>query len=200
MADFGWRDEAARSHYLRYAADMSGKCTVPFPGIEKLFQELAATRRSVAFRQEVCSDSDWYRSQLLNEFRRPAFNDGYVLSFVLSVTTGRCSHLGVHQDPTDAAPSARAKSIIDLLHRRLAPLIDSVLAGERHRSRQGLSPRLGQTLDRMLAGDSEKQIAAQLGISPPTVHEYVGKLYRHFNVNSHAELMAYFVGRQPQMR
>lgn len=53
-----------------------------------------------------------------------------------------------------------------------------------------LSPRVQQTLSRLLAGDSEKQIASRLGLSPNTVHVYVKTLYRHFNVSSRGELMA----------
>ena len=56
-----------------------------------------------------------------------------------------------------------------------------------------LSPRLRQTLSSLLAGDSEKQVAAKLGVSPHTVHVYVKKLYRNFGVNSRGELLARWV-------
>lgn len=57
----------------------------------------------------------------------------------------------------------------------------------------GLSPRHVQTLQRLLVGDSEKQIAARLGVSRNTVHCYVTGLYRHFDVSTRAELLARFV-------
>ena len=44
----------------------------------------------------------------------------------------------------------------------------------------GLSPRLQQTLGLLLTGDSEKQIAAGMGVSRHTVHVYVKQLYRHY--------------------
>ena len=56
-----------------------------------------------------------------------------------------------------------------------------------------LSPRMRQTLDRLLAGDSEKQIANRLSVSPHTVHIYVKALYRGFDVCSRGELLARFV-------
>ena len=56
-----------------------------------------------------------------------------------------------------------------------------------------LSPRLRQTLDRLLAGDSEKQIAGRLKLSPNTVHVYVKALYRRFDVCSRGELLSRFV-------
>ena len=57
----------------------------------------------------------------------------------------------------------------------------------------GLSPRHVETLQRLLEGDSEKQIAGRLKLSPHTVHVYVKALYRHFDVSSRGELLARFV-------
>jgi DNA-binding NarL/FixJ family response regulator len=69
------------------------------------------------------------------------------------------------------------------------------------RSMPGLPTRHQQTLEGLLAGDSEKQIAQKLGVSRNTVHVYVTALYRKFNVNSRGELLARFVkdrrGRVP---
>ena len=58
---------------------------------------------------------------------------------------------------------------------------------------EGLPPRMRQTLERLLAGDGEKQIAARLGVSRHTVHVYVKGLYRHYDVCSRGELLARFV-------
>jgi DNA-binding CsgD family transcriptional regulator len=48
-------------------------------------------------------------------------------------------------------------------------------------------------LQRLLAGDAEKQAAQKLGLSRHTVHEYTKILYRIFGVNSRGELLAQFV-------
>src|SRR5688500_9364645 len=56
-----------------------------------------------------------------------------------------------------------------------------------------LSPRMQQTLQSLLTGDSEKQAAAKLGVSRNTVHVYVKQLYRRFGVNSRGELLAKWV-------
>lgn len=56
-----------------------------------------------------------------------------------------------------------------------------------------LSPRLRQTLEALTQGDSEKQIAAKLKVSPHTVHVYVKQLYKRFHVSSRGELLALFV-------
>ncbi len=54
----------------------------------------------------------------------------------------------------------------------------------------GLSPRLRQTLEGLCEGLAEKEIAARLGLSPHTVHDYVKAVYRHFRVQSRAALVA----------
>ena len=60
-----------------------------------------------------------------------------------------------------------------------------------------LTPRQRQTLDRLLAGDSEKQIARVLNLSIHTAHDHVKRLYKAFAVNSRGELLARFVSRAP---
>jgi len=56
-----------------------------------------------------------------------------------------------------------------------------------------LSPRLKQTLNLLLTGDSEKQIARRLSLSQHTVHVYVKALHRGFGVSSRGELLARFI-------
>ena len=61
---------------------------------------------------------------------------------------------------------------------------------------ESLSPRMRQTLECLLAGDSEKEIAAKLRLSPHTVHVYVKSLYRRLGVSSRGELFAVITGRR----
>lgn len=53
-----------------------------------------------------------------------------------------------------------------------------------------LSEREQQVLLGLLDGLTEKQVAHHLGLSLPTVHTHVGKIYRKLQVNSRAELLA----------
>jgi DNA-binding CsgD family transcriptional regulator len=54
----------------------------------------------------------------------------------------------------------------------------------------GLTRREQDTLSLLLTDASEKEMAARLGISPHTVHDYVKRLYRKLGVTSRAALMA----------
>jgi DNA-binding NarL/FixJ family response regulator len=62
-----------------------------------------------------------------------------------------------------------------------------------NRDQSTLSPRLQETLQYLLAGKSEKQIATDLGLSKHTIHTYVKALYKHFGVSTRAELLAKWV-------
>ena len=53
-----------------------------------------------------------------------------------------------------------------------------------------LSPRERETLDLLLTGQSEKLIAASMGLSVHTTHDHVKSVYRKLGVRSRAELMA----------
>jgi len=59
----------------------------------------------------------------------------------------------------------------------------------------GLSARMKDTLQHLLAGDSEKEVATKLKLSPHTVHIHVKNLYKRLNVCSRAELMAKCLGK-----
>ena len=102
-----------------------------------------------------------------------------------SVTLLRRRHAGRPFTPRD-------RFTLDLVHSELAwvyvpdlPLV----------SPDGLplSPRQRQTLQLLLGGNSEKEIAVQMGLSHNTVHHYVKAIHRHFRVSSRSELLARWV-------
>ena len=60
-----------------------------------------------------------------------------------------------------------------------------------------LPPRMKQTLELLIGGAGEKQIARRLSLSQHTVHVYVKALHKGFGVSSRGELLARFIdGRQ----
>jgi DNA-binding CsgD family transcriptional regulator len=104
-------------------------------------------------------------------------------------------HATLHTDATNN--DARRKLLADYC-RQLSVVLNGSgavmrAAATSDTSLTALAPRLQQTLVRLLAGDSEKQIAHKLNLSRNTVHTYVKSLYRHFDVNSRGELLARFV-------
>lgn len=53
-----------------------------------------------------------------------------------------------------------------------------------------LSPRCRLILNQLVTGRSRKEIAADLGLSPHTVNDYVKQIFRHFGVHSQAQLIS----------
>ena len=98
-----------------------------------------------------------------------------------------------------ADPARQRRQLVADLCRLLGSRINPGSNGDPIIPRQlpRLSPRMRQTLERLLAGDSEKQIAARLAVSRHTVHVYVKAIYKGFGVSSRGELLAKFV-RTPQ--
>ena len=90
--------------------------------------------------------------------------------------------------------SPRDRAIVDVVHSSLSWVYhaDVLLASPELLE---LSPRQRQTLQHLLTGQSEKQIAATMQLSRNTVHHYVKALHRHFGVSSRSELLARWVGR-----
>jgi DNA-binding CsgD family transcriptional regulator len=81
------------------------------------------------------------------------------------------------------------------LLRQVLSLLEKAAASERrfvarNAIASDLGPRLGEVLHGLKLGLSEKQIANELQISVNTVHVYTKELYRRFNVNTRAELLA----------
>ena len=56
-----------------------------------------------------------------------------------------------------------------------------------------LTPQEFKTLNLLLEGHSEKETAAKLGISIHTVHCYVKRIYRRFDVNTRSELLGIWI-------
>lgn len=102
--------------------------------------------------------------------------------------------LSVGRDPARPRFSWRERSIVCALHPEVAWLYraDVMLLSPETRA---LSPRERETLEHLLAGKAEKQIAHQMGVKFNTIHHYVKSLHRHFGVSTRSELLAQWVGR-----
>jgi DNA-binding CsgD family transcriptional regulator len=94
--------------------------------------------------------------------------------------------------------SPREQQLLTFFHGELGPLIGRSLVSATEPSPEKLSPRLRQTLACLLEGDSERQVAARLGLNLATTHQYVTALYRRFGVQSRAQLLAHALKRMGQ--
>ena len=193
VVDVGWESDAERQSFHGFL-QTEGLETEP---IVCQIQRLPG-RLITRTREQVIDDRDWYGS-LHHDFRRPCRIDHCVISFYRPNDRQPISSITVHRALGARPFSRRERWMIHLLHEELGPQIGEELAGASEPSASDLSPRLRETLRHLLQGASEKEAAAKIGLSRATVHEYVTSLYRHFDVRSRGELLAYWLtrGRRP---
>lgn len=156
--------------------------------------DLAAIQHVTIQRRDWVPDEEWYRS-LVFQFQGDAGLDHNIASVHILQPKPADLHSAfmILREKGQRPFSGREVLLLNTLHRELAPLIGRQLAGGNEPSPAGLAPRHRKVLEALLDGDSEKQIARRLGYSQSTVHEYIKAIYRHFRVESRAELMARWI-------
>lgn len=158
--------------------------------------EAIARRRGqlvTAMRREVVSDQAWHESPHLREVREQVGVEDCIYSLFRLPQPGWAMCIEFHRTWGDRRRfGLRERVLVHLAHSGLGPLyerearIAEIVGG----AQDGLTPRMRQTLDLLLSGLSEKEAARELRLSPNTLHVHVRSLYRHYNVNTRAELMA----------
>jgi DNA-binding CsgD family transcriptional regulator len=162
---------------------------------------LRANRSVAAVRRSDVVDRSWFSSDHFNLVRRP-IGFGESLYGILTTPAGRRLKLSLHREMKDQPFAERHVRLLNIFNENLAALYDAPrevrsprdASTSPHARIESLPARLRPVLQRLLAGDAEKQAALKLGLSPHTVHEYTKVLYRTFAVNSRGELLAQFVG------
>ena len=149
-------------------------------------------------RRQLVSDAVWYRSVSFTRYRKMGGID-HALTSVLQLTDdGATSVIALNRTTGERDFSAREQRLLNFFHAEIGRLIRGPLVSATEPGVKRLSPRLLETLECLLEGDSEKQVAARLGLSTTTVHQYVTALYRHFAVGSRAQLLAHVMKRIPR--
>jgi DNA-binding CsgD family transcriptional regulator len=145
-------------------------------------------------RRDAVADLDWYTSQHFNELRKPLGLGPTLYVKIEAQLIERTTIVTLIRETGAPAFTERDAYLADLCLSEMAwpftadmtwtdPKIDA------------LQPRLKKVMKHLLEGDSEKQVAYKLKLSPHTVHEYVKNLYSELGVNSRGELLAQFVGK-----
>lgn len=145
-------------------------------------------------RTQMVEDRAWYRSHIY-EVRKAGGFDHDIHSLCQTSSNGETNYITLDRTRGERDFSPREQRLLHLFQVEVSRLIGTVLPKASAPDPMRLSPRLRQTLDCLLDGDSEKQAALRLGLSPTTIHEYVTALYRYFQVNSRSELLAFFLKR-----
>lgn len=193
--DIGWLDPKDRTYRQRHFEECGFSADPHWERMADLFRN--GPSLIVTDRAQLMNDREWYQSAHFNEFRRPTRSDSS-LYFGYTVTNAGPDVVfafALTRTLNDRKFTARERQYCYWLLHELRPLVGKQLASPGESRVSKLSPRLQQTLLCLIEGDSEKRVALRLGLSKATVHEYVTSLYRHFGVNSRAELLSRWTRR-----
>jgi DNA-binding CsgD family transcriptional regulator len=153
----------------------------PFHGA--VMRRLATAPAAVltSSNSEMVARGDWDGSEWINEYVRPA----RVAHFICTIRIVRdhaaigCGLMRAAGDPPFTAEDCE---VLHLVHLGVGRLFVERQAE--------LPPRVRETLEVLLTGAGDKEIAGELGISPHTVRQYVKVILKAYGVESRAQLIA----------
>lgn len=148
-------------------------------------------------RRAVVPDAVWYQSDDYHRSAEAMGTDAHLYCFEPIAGTGGDEVSGVILMRAAGEPDfgRRERVVVREAHAAIAALVGGPLARLSDPSPSALPPRARAVLRCLLEGDSDKQIAARLGVSRNVVNQAAKLVFRHFNAGSRAELLARWVRR-----
>ncbi|WP_228565035.1 helix-turn-helix transcriptional regulator [Myxococcus sp. AB036A] len=147
-----------------------------------------------ARREELVEDRDWYGAPYVEHYLRPMGLDVAVYSCLWSHSPGVVQGIGIHRGLSGRVFDDADRELMHVFHVECRGMLSPQTPMEDAALDPRLAPRERQTLDLLLWGLGDKQIAAQLGISRFTVNQYTKAIYRRFGVQSRTALIARLLG------
>lgn len=100
--------------------------------------------------------------------------------------------LGLYRYPEAPAFTQEERNLVHVFHAACEGVLNTSVReqDDDDQIRAGLSRRERQTLELVLGGLADKEIAERLSISRHTVNQYTKAIYRHYAVTSRAQLLA----------
>tara|TARA_R110002096_G_scaffold173781_5_gene348573 strand:+ start:224137 stop:224970 length:834 start_codon:yes stop_codon:yes gene_type:complete len=191
----GWISDEAEQRWRQYAQSIPVERTPEYPYLSKF-----SGKTMLLSRNQIWGPNTWYNSHTFNEIHRVCGIDDYVISICPTNIPNRCTTLWLHKGVGTRDFTPREQAIISLIHIIINDEIGTYLSAADEPTPSSLTTRRLEVLALLIQGDSEKQIAYQLGIARATIHDHVLAIYRHWNVSSRGELLAKFIGRaKPQL-
>jgi DNA-binding CsgD family transcriptional regulator len=137
----------------------------------------------------VLDQRQWLASVHYNEYVRPCGLNDRIASSLRLPGDDAIQAIVLHRAAADGKYSRRAVRLMRVFHHELSMALGTRLQMAAPEDVEPLPARLRDVLAGLVRGETEKQIARRLGLSPNTVNRHVQRLYRRFNVRSRGELM-----------
>jgi DNA-binding CsgD family transcriptional regulator len=198
LFDLGY--ESARDREAWLGLLRSGRNEV-YGTVHALYRQPASVV-VVRSRDQLVPDREWLRSVERNEDRMSLHQDETLLGQYWHGAPGTHIVISINHVAGERKFDGRQRAFLRLFLREIHELAGSALTMDEAGPFAGLTPRAREILNALLEGDAEKQIAARLGVSRHTVHDYVKALYRRFGVASRGEMLAFYYrsSRPPETR
>jgi DNA-binding CsgD family transcriptional regulator len=145
-------------------------------------------------RPDAVADDDWYGCDHYLTLRKPLGVDHALYVKIVAASLDRQTIVTLVRGADDAPFTDRDAYLSELCLSEMAWPYTPEMDYTDPRI-EALQPRLKKVMRLLLEGDSEKQVALKLGLSPHSVHQYVKQLYAQLEVNSRGELLAQWVGK-----
>jgi DNA-binding NarL/FixJ family response regulator len=157
----------------------------------KFFIELKEQKTHLTrLRAQIADESRFEGSEAQAAWKKA--NVGPTIFSMRPIDDQSSSAIGVYRHFDRPHFTARESRIAHILLTEIPWLHEQGWPEDRGVSVPTLSKRQRLTLNLLTLGQSHKQIASRMSISPNTLQGYVKAIYRHFGVNSQAELMGRF--------
>ncbi|MBZ4416317.1 LuxR C-terminal-related transcriptional regulator [Myxococcus sp. RHSTA-1-4] len=146
-------------------------------------------------RRELVDDRGWYGAPFVEHHLGPAHLDDSLYSIRRSDEPSVVQGIGFYRERNERPFDDADRELLHLFHAECGAMFDTPEPAGDDALRAGLAPRERQTLELLLRGLTDKEIAGQLGISRFTVNQYTKSIYRRFGVQSRTALLARLLGR-----
>ena len=164
------------------------------PALRTVMQRFGGRVALTARRRDLLIDGSWYDDPFFEEHYRTSGLDDAVFS-ARQIRPGWVSRVSVVRARGERPFSEEERNAVGFFHEQLEQLEQRTAA---RRGEPRLTPRERDVLGALLRGASEKQVAAELGISPQTVHGRVKSIYLAYGVASRSELLVKCLARGSQ--
>jgi DNA-binding CsgD family transcriptional regulator len=151
---------------------------------------MTAAATVTARRGDIVAAKAWYTSSYVQNVLLPVHLDHPLFSRRRLRPLTTIQGIGFYRDKNDRPFDEEDRNLLHLFHVECGSMLEPAACALGYDRRAGLAPRQRETLDLLLAGLGDKEIADRLGISPHTVNHYTKTIYRHFGVGSRATLIA----------
>jgi DNA-binding CsgD family transcriptional regulator len=194
LSVWGWGNKVSQETWLAWVLPFKDDPTFS-QGVMRYMEHFREEDGVARSRTDLLSGREWEGSAEHQSCRMMGVDHMMGCFRMFSGAKDAFRALCVWRAPGERDFTRRERVLLREVQAATVPLMGGPLARPGEPSPADLPPRVRQVLRCLLEGDGDKQIAARLGLTRHTVNQYAKAIFRHFGVESRAELLARWVRR-----